>query len=143
MFKKIDLWNDDKKIYNDMHIDEWFPHDLTDKLPKKTVSQQIEDMILSGQKLSESRRAMLSLPDCPDDVDVDDLDSGCDEYSDRYDFEQAVKVSFPTRKKSDKVASDGSAGGSPRDSSNVEKDNSTDIKTSVDSSINAKMEKSE
>lgn len=72
----------------------WKRLDCLDVVPKKTVGQQVHDLILMGEQLQESRLAMLNLPDCSEDCDPDDFSDELDEFSDLEDVRQACcKVS--------------------------------------------------
>lgn len=60
-------------------------HELLDTVPKKTVAQQVEDLILYGQQLQESRLALMNLPDIPENADPDDYADEINEYDDMQD----------------------------------------------------------
>lgn len=65
-------------------------HEELDDLPRKSVGQQVEAFLLAGQNLEMSRRALFELKPYDDDnLDIDDFDTGLDEYSDRHDLYQA------------------------------------------------------
>lgn len=68
---------------------DWKRLDCLDVVPKKTVGQQVHDLILMGEQLQESRLAMLNLPDCSEDCDPDDFTDELDEYSDLEDVRRA------------------------------------------------------
>lgn len=66
------------------------PHELLDKLPKKTVAQQVEDLILYGQQLEEAKLALYNLP-LDESKDIDESDTGIDEYSGLHELYDAAE----------------------------------------------------
>lgn len=65
-------------------------HECLDDLPRKSVGDQVKAFQLAGQSLEDSRRALFELRGINDDnVDVDEYDTGLDEYSDFHDYEMA------------------------------------------------------
>lgn len=66
----------------------WEEHELLDKIPKKTIGQQVEDLIRFSESMELSRIRALDLPDVGDG-DPDDADTGIDDYSDIEDIRRA------------------------------------------------------
>lgn len=84
---------DKKRVQYHVDLDkkfEWPKHELLDEIPKKSIGDQINDLIVMGEQLAESRIRALDLPDVGDG-DPDDADTGIDEWSDPEDYRRAMQ----------------------------------------------------
>lgn len=64
--------------------------DCLDTIPKKSVAEQVRLFVEMGERLELSRIEMLNKMDVGDDEDIDEADTGLDDYSDLEDLQRAV-----------------------------------------------------
>lgn len=64
--------------------------DCLDTIPKKSVAEQVRLYIEMGERLELSRIEMLNKMEVGDDEDIEEADTGLDDYSDLEDLQRAV-----------------------------------------------------
>lgn len=64
-------------------------HEDLDDLPRKSVGDQVKAFEIAGQNLEMSRRALFELENYDETKDVEEYDTGLDEYSDFHDYQEA------------------------------------------------------
>lgn len=64
--------------------------DCLDTIPKKSVAEQVRLFVEMGERLELSRIEMLNKMEVGDDEDIEEADTGLDDYSDLEDLQRAA-----------------------------------------------------